>query len=734
MNEEFDPTLEIGISGQGMSEEDTKKAVENIQAADIENNIVDPVQEEPEEVIPEEAKPEGPTAIDYVADTAIGLGAGARDIASNIITTPERVIDFFNGEMEEEGKTEEGYQTEWDQFMYGDGDPIETKTWWGGLVRGATDVLGTIAVTGGFGKLGTGATLAQHIKSGAAIGLRYDLIAKNEETDNLSGVIAKRYPWLSTPLATKDTDHPALNKLRHVVEGMGIGAVFDATIFGLTPLAQLIARQGQEGAKVVGDAAKRVYDERGALKAAAGEDIATVRSKFEEFRKSRLDSVEVQKREQAKAQMKDSGFRAPKNEPIADPWQGATTSNSTASSVNKDIKRMKTEWGAEEGSTGSILSNTQIDRMSKGTGESEKVIKEVLGNFRSQGFIKELEATARSAGKTLQESIGEDLDMFRAVYEGRNTSDVTTEQFFKKFTKKQRPIYDKKGKKVGEYMQPMYIKALDMVNTSLFNDIRDAGITARELADIADLKDIDGPAQQMVEKLIAGLRLRKISSAEASQQLAEIGDSRLRKSGKEFIEQIDKEVQNSIDAFRVALQMTTDQDGDEVFKTIFEGISMADGVHTLDDLDVFMRKKMRGGTFAGDKKKTGAFLREMGTMFTHSVLSGPKTSVRAIMGTSTAAFTRPMAMAMGGLMKGDATITRGALASLNAMREMVPESFQYFKKRLNSYWTGELSTMKTRFVERNKLDDQWQMYGHWAETRGNTVDKALYRTANMVRG
>ena len=352
---------------------------------------------------------------------------------------------------------------------------------------------------------------------------------------------------------------------------------------------------------------------------------------------------------------------------------------------------MKKEWGAEEGSTGSMLSNTQIDRMSKGTGESESVIKEILGNFRSQGFIKELEASARSAGKTLQDSIGEDLDMFRSVYEGRNTSDVTTEQFFKKFTKKQRPIYDKSGKKVGEYMQPMYIKALDMVNTSLFNDIRDAGITARELADIADIKDIDGPAQQMVEKLIAGLRLRKISAYEASQQLAEIGDSRLRKSGKEFIEQIDKEVQNSIDAFRVALQMTTEQDGDEVFKTIFEGISMADGVHTLDDLDVFMRKKMRGGTFAGDKKKTGAFLREMGTMFTHSVLSGPKTSVRAIMGTSTAAFTRPMAMAMGGVMKGDATITRAALASLNAMREMVPESFTYFKKRLNSYWAGAVS-------------------------------------------
>ena len=62
MNEEFDPTLEIGISGTGMSEEDTQKAVQNIEAADIENGIVEPEQEVPEEVVPEEAKPEDPVS------------------------------------------------------------------------------------------------------------------------------------------------------------------------------------------------------------------------------------------------------------------------------------------------------------------------------------------------------------------------------------------------------------------------------------------------------------------------------------------------------------------------------------------------------------------------------------------------------------------------------------------------------------------------------------------------
>jgi hypothetical protein len=237
----------------------------------------------------------------------------------------------------------------------------------------------------------------------------------------------------------------------------------------------------------------------------------------------------------------------------------------------------------------------------------------------------------------------------------------------------------------------------------------------------------------MVKKLIAGLQMRKMASADISQQLRQFGKLRGQTvTPKLQAEMIDKQVQESIDAFRMALDISGDE-GDEIFKAMFEGISMAKDINTLDDLDQFMRVKMRGGEWGGDPKKTGAFLREMGTMFTHSVLSGPKTAMRAILGTSTATFTRPMAMALGGLMKGDGTTMRAGLASLNAMREAIPESFELFKRRLNSYWAGDLSTMKTRYVERTKLDDQWTMYGHWAETRGDATDKALYRTANMVR-
>ena len=44
-----------------------------------------------------------------------------------------------------------------------------------------------------------------------------------------------------------------------------------------------------------------------------------------------------------------------------------------------------------------------------------------------------------------------------------------------------------------------------------------------------------------------------------------------------------------------------------------------------------------GGEIEG-KKQTGAVIRELGGVMTHSILSGPKTPARAIMGTSNATF------------------------------------------------------------------------------------------------
>jgi len=487
-----------------------------------------------------------------------------------------------------------------------------------------------------------------------------------------------------------------MKTLKNVAEGMVIGGIFDTVLTG-------VARNFPK-------------------------------NQIDEVISSRKKSIKSQQLDEAANQMKEPGFRASKNPQLADRSQKSTTSLDTAESISKARKSKKANLGSEEGSLGSALSNTEVTALTKGTKEARSVVEKVLRRFRSQGYVDQMRETAERQGKSLDEMFTEDLDTYKAVFEGRNTSDMTPQEFWKEISK-EKFVRKSGNKKLYDYVSSEYADAIDMINASLFNEIRDAGVSARELADIYDIKDIDGPAQKMVEKLIAGLRMRKMASADISQQLRQYGKMRGKTiTPKLQNEMIDKQVQESVDAFRMALDMTTEDGGDEVFKAMFEGISMAKDINTLDDLDQFMKVKMRGGEWGGDPKKTGAFLREMGTMFTHSVLSGPKTAVRAIMGTSTATFSRPMSMALGGLMRGDGATMRAGLASLNAMREAIPESFELFKRKLNSYWSGDISTMKTRYVERTKMDDQWNMYGHWAETRGDWSDKLLYRTANMVRG
>lgn len=688
--------FQVGISGDGLSVTETQQAVQNMQEAEQERAVLREQNAQIEEAKIEANKPK--EGVNPVAELVKAPIAGVRDGVANIITAPERVIDFISGEMEEEAATEEGYDTEWDDFLYGDNDPLETKTWWGGLIRTGTEVFTTLGLSGGFGgvgKVGKGLSFMQSLKTGAITGARFDLLDKDSQDDNISGMLKERFPLFDTPLATQDSDSPIMKTVKNVVEGMMIGGVFDSVLYGVT--------KGQS------------------------------REAIENVINSRRKSVKSQQLEEAATQMKEPGFRASKNPQLANKSQGGTTSLETGQAINKARRQKKTQLGSEEGSIGSPLSNTEVTALTKGTKEARGVIEKILRRFRSQGYVQQMKETAARQGKTLDEMYAQDLDTYKAIFEGRNTSDLTPEEFWKQISKEK---FDRKsGKKVlYSYVAPEYADAIDMINASLFNEIRDAGVSARELANIYDIKDIDGPAQQMVKKLIAGLQMRKMASADVSQQLKEFGKaSGKRVSPKLQAEMIDKQVQESVDAFRMALDMTGDE-GDEIFKAMFEGISMAKDIHTLDDLDAFMRVKMRGGAWGGDAKKTGAFLREMGAMFTHSVLSGPKTAVRAILGTSTATFTRPMAMALGGAMRGDGVTMRAGLASLNAMREAIPESFELFKRRLNSYWAGDISTMKTRFVERTKVDDQWQMYGHWAETRGTKVDKALYRTANMVRG
>ena len=692
-------------------------------------------------------KPGGGGFKGAIKEVQSAIGGGLQDTASSIVTFPERAIDMFSGEMQEEQATEEGYGAEWDDWFVDDANPIETKTWWGGALRSLVhfgSLAAAIVPAAGAAGVGAATTVAGSLARGAGIGAVSDILSKYSQEENGLQILRDRFNFIDTPLATNDLDHPAMKTLKNVVEGMGIGAIFDGASILIGKNIKRV-RKGKGGEDIVEDAAPEAFD-----RAIAREE--NVKGQIvEKAREQVQEDLADMSRPQLGGQVIDvdtipdpellspaatptprrSKFGAYKNKPIADPWQAAPTSTGRAADVRDQLRRTRKEWGAEHGSTDSTHTPIQLERTAISAEMAEGEVARILEDFMSDARIQQEIAAAKAAGKSLKEIWGDAAEQAQRIFEGRNTTDVTAEEFWAEMFES--PTVIKKGSPDEiSIWDPENIAAADLVIGSLMKEIRDIGITGRELYDIADLADIDGPGKAMYDKIIAGLTQIKLSKMKTSGQLRAFAAG--KQPLKDIHEVVNAQVGESIEAFRMALKIAGNSSDDGLFKAIWETVSMTNEIHNLTDFDAWVRKKLKGGEFNG-KPKTGVLIRELQGVMINSVLSGPKTAARAIMGTSTATFLRPFATALGATLKGDGATRRASLAAMNAMMQSIPEAYTLFKTKLNSYWAGDIATTRSRFSEYTKGDEQWKVFGNWIENSGqaNLGDKAAYYLANMAR-
>ena len=695
---------------------DREEEIESILAETKETQDAESAQAMAEVEDPRNKKGWGLKAIGKELGSAVG--GGFQDTASSLVTIPERAIDMFSGEMVEESKTDEGYKAEWDDWFVKDDNPIETKTWWGGAIRGlvhfgsmvpASIVALKAAGLGGIvAATGAGGTLLR----GAAIGATSDLMSKYSQEDNALGMVRDRFGWIDTPLSTKDTDHPAMKTLKNVVEGMGIGAFFDAASIVLGKGIKKI-KPGKKGKVIEVD----------------GVDDAVQKAA------KRNDSINKQNVEMAMDQVKGEDYGAYKNRSMANKWQGATTSIDDIYDVDQSLKRINNEYGAEMGSAGSTYTPAGLKRIQVNANMASKDLQRVMSQFMSDARVKEEVGKAAAQNKPLYELWGEATKLAQTIYEGRNTSELTASEFWS-------PL-DKNSKLFGvDFIDSNQVKASEMVIGSLLGEIRDSGITNRELYNIADLRDIDSPAAAMYDKIIAGVIHVNTSKKLQSYSFAGLQNRGMKKPTRAQIKaEIQADAEQSIKAHQLAMQMAGDGD-DDLFKAYMEAVSMGGDIHNLTDFDNYIRKKFLGGKFkdvkGNIKKESGLIVKGMGRVMSNSVLSGPKTPMRAILGTSTATFLRPLSMALGAVLRGDGATVRASLASMNAMREAIPEAWTLFRKNLDGYWSGDLTTIKTRFNEVTKGDEQWKMYTDWIEKKtaageATAGEQFAFGVANAIR-
>ena len=669
---------------------------------------------------------------DIAAEVGSALTGGVRDTASSALTLPERAGDMISGEANEPDYDGPDWKP-----LDGDKNPI-TKTWWGNFLRGgvhfATMAGGLVlaakgaaalpfvggaaaAASGKFaalGKLGVAGKLGQ----GAIAGAASDIVSEYSQDENAMGALAKRFPQLDNPLATKDTDSPAMKTFKNVVEGMGIGMVADGLF--------MMIKKARGGAM------------------APVEELAEEAAESQKVNQRNID-IEQQKTEMGVRQMESPAFGAYKGEPIADPWQGSPTSRAPdIDDAMKQRTRMEDEWlGNDSGSMDSLTTPAQLSRSSDiaemPVDELNKFYEETLGS-EAFGRLTETLRQGNLNPETVFREAYVSMQGFQRMVEGRNGGDIPVEEYFEKLIGNPEAAKLTLDSGIGQK-----IVLMDLMNASNTKQIRDMGIGSREIKDVADVLDTDGPVSTMVERLRYGIEQvktarylwgqigRNMQTPDGVKASAEqFFLNKLKDSDLEVIRDIKTEANDATKAMLQFLQRSKDSANTEA---ILEAFSMAGGPNTLDDLYKYFVSKLKGGEW--NTMGSSRLIKELQGVMIHSVLSGPKTPVRAIMGTATASTLRPLSQALGGAMFMDGPMLKEGLAGLNALRQSIPEAFTLFKSKLNSYWSGDIATTGVRNFEFEPREQEWDAISQLMEMKGDkasTGEQMAYQIANMARG
>ena len=649
-------------------------------------------------------QPDGGGFRGVVKEIQSALSGGLQDTASSLATFPERTIDAFSGEMQRERNEKGYYRPDWSPFTDYE-NPIVTNTWWGSLLRGTVH-FGTMAagITAAASAAGISAPASitgiagYSLLRAAGIGAVADIISKETDGHNALAMMRDKHGWMDTPLSTKDTDHPMWMKFKNIVEGMGIGVVFD----GATMLL--------------------------------GRGNGLVRNQVS----NRKSSIEYQTLKKGLRELRKNEFGASKNKNIAEPHQGAHMSEVDPGTAREQLRKTRTDWDAEDGSTGSVTTPVQRERVAD-TGEmTEDIVDSVLRGLMSDKKYQAEVAAIKAGRQSMVDVWGDAVASHQRMTLGRNAADLAPEDYLEELYRSsiKYDLTDDAGNIVEtvETWTTKNIVAGDLVVGTLLKQLRDNGIAGRELKDFVNLIEQDGPTQQVFDTMMTAMTEVKRARAWASDSFRSIGAGKTRKDAIE--KAVKEDMKDTKDAILSILQISKDDGNDDLLNATFELFSAMKTVNNLDDFDAFCRKMIKGGQLEkGGPDRTGALIRELEGMMVHSVLSGPKTAMRAVMGTSTATFLRPMSTVIGATIRGDQTTMRSGLASMNAMMQAIPESFELFKTKLNSYWSGDVSSMKTRFSEFTKGDENWELLRRWAEDSGRASpgDKAMFAMANQAR-
>ena len=272
--------------------------------------------------------------------------------------------------------------------------------------------------------------------------------------------------------------------------------------------------------------------------------------------------------------------------------------------------------------------------------------------------------------------------------------------------------------------------ATDTILGQLLFESRDLAKAALSIS-----SEIDVKAQG---SLLDGIMARYGAVARLKKETSMLADFQIRKgrSGGKLKDTLDEQVLrgNASDAaaeevknIKTLLQNDVD---DDLLESFLHFTAVSNGnKQTWKDLHKFFTRKLVG--YRGkDGYQRNAILNELQTMGINSMLSGPKTPARALVGTGIGTIMRPAATIIGSLGKADDATLRGAMANIGGMIEARNDAWRKAVADFQSYnvnedgWRG--------FIQ-NKADIEWNAMMEYTKYHGTMGAKAQAHIANSLR-
>ena len=106
----------------------------------------------------------------------------------------------------------------------------------------------------------------------------------------------------------------------------------------------------------------------------------------------------------------------------------------------------------------------------------------------------------------------------------------------------------------------------DLVVGSLLKQVRDLGVAGREIADIVDIQDIDGPAKQLVDTMLTALYQTKKARFVKSDSFRALAAGKRTK--KTIDEAVTKDIADAKESIMSILKITKDTQDDDMLNAI----------------------------------------------------------------------------------------------------------------------------------------------------------------------